>query len=267
MTDNELAIHLSIDDKEILFAEYLMSKMPQAQYETRHIFNDGIYTRELHIPEGTFAIGMDHVKDNILNIVVKGSCSFIDGEGVLKTIKAPFTFVSKSGKKKVGYFHEDTIWLNVHRTDTLTVEDAEKELLIKSDFSIIQDQIDHYEALCEIGIPFNEVQVQVEEINDLIDIDMNLFGVYTKPSDIHGVGLFTNKPIEKDSPIAPAQICGFRTVAGRYTNHAKTPNAIMSYLDDHSIHLVSLREIQEHEEITIDYRQSIKLLRGSLCQQ
>ena len=65
--------------------------------------------------------------------------------------------------------------------------------------------------------------------------------------------------------IAPARIAGKRTPAGRYTNHSAKPNAVMVQLPSGDIDLVASRHIsgcaggQLGEEITIDYRQALRL--------
>jgi hypothetical protein len=267
-TENNLPQLLRMSDKDMLLAEYLMLKMPQVEYENKHYFSEGLYTRELFMPAGSFAIGMEHVEQHVLNIIVKGSCTFLDGSNEIKTLKAPCVFVSETGKKKIGYFEEDTIWLNVHKTDKTDLEEVEKELFIVSDFSVIADQIDYMNAVEEIGIPHTEVLDQVTETRDLVGIDMGLFPVEIKNSPIHGVGVFATKDISAWEAIAPSKICGFRTAAGRYVNHGKDCNAEMQFLDEESIHLVAIKDIKNGEEITTDYRNSVKLLMGGdKCQQ
>jgi hypothetical protein len=45
-----------------------------------------------------------------------------------KKLDAPATFSSKSGVKRVGYTFEDTVWMDIYKTDKTTVKDAMNEL-------------------------------------------------------------------------------------------------------------------------------------------
>ena len=56
----------------------------------------------------------------------------------------------------------------------------------------------------------------------------------------------------------PASIGGLRTIAGRYVNHAKNPNAVMVLHDNGDFFLEATSDI-EGEEITTDYRETLKL--------
>ena len=73
-------------------------------------------------------------------------------------------------------------------------------------------------------------------------------------SAIHGLGLFATRQIHEGANIAPALLMGCKTVAGRYANHSGEPNAIFVQLDDHNVVLSAVQEINEGEEITVDYR-------------
>ena len=84
-------------------------------------------------------------------------------------------------------------------------------------------------------------------------------------SKIDGKGVFATGDIIEGEVIAPARIANKRTPAGRFTNHAKNPNAMMILLDNGDINLVAKRAISGckggnlGEEITIDYRQALSL--------
>jgi hypothetical protein len=86
-----------------------------------------------------------------------------------------------------------------------------------------------------------------------------------RPSAIEGLGVFLSSPVEEGEVIAPARIDGFRTPAGRYTNHSKTPNAKFVKDLDGDIWLVAACRISgciggsQGEEVTVDYRQALAL--------
>lgn len=102
-------------------------KLPQCEFETRHHFADGIYSRELVIPEGCVLTGKIH-KTEHMNFLIKGEITVWTEEG-MKRLKAPAILVSKPGTKRVGYAHEETIWVTVHGTHETDLEKLEAELI------------------------------------------------------------------------------------------------------------------------------------------
>jgi SET domain-containing protein len=74
--------------------------------------------------------------------------------------------------------------------------------------------------------------------------------------------------IAAGEPVAPARRGGKRTPAGRYTNHGAHPNAAMMMLENGDIDLVAIKAIggclggMDGEEITVDYGETLKLVRG-----
>lgn len=78
----------------------------------KHTFGDGTYVREMFIPKGTPLSGKIH-KHACTNILVSGDITVFTEEGE-KRIQGPCTFVSPPGVKRIGFAHEDTIWINVH---------------------------------------------------------------------------------------------------------------------------------------------------------
>lgn len=87
-------------------------KFEQIELPTTHHFASGLYARELFIPAGTVLTGKVH-KTEHLNICSKGRITVWTEDG-MKTVEAPFTMVSRPGTKRVGFAHEDTIWITVH---------------------------------------------------------------------------------------------------------------------------------------------------------
>lgn len=109
--------------------EEQMSKLPQvlADMPLFHHFATGLYARELHIPAGVMVTGAIHKAEH-LNLVLKGDISVLTEDGP-KRIKAPAILVSKPGTKRLGFAHEDTVWLTVHACAARTAEAAETELV------------------------------------------------------------------------------------------------------------------------------------------
>ena len=98
--------------------------------EPMHYFAKGLYARAIHIPKGTLLTGKIHKQEH-LNIVAQGVISVLTEDGP-QTVRAPFTMVSKPGTKRVGYAHEDTVWITVHATDETDVNRIENDLVVES---------------------------------------------------------------------------------------------------------------------------------------
>jgi len=80
--------------------------------------------------------------------------------------------------------------------------------------------------------------------------------LYLAPSPIHGEGVFTGKHMPEGTDLGIAQIKQPEghdiTPLGKYHNHSATPNCTnVAKGDNH--HLVTLRDIEPDEEITVDY--------------
>jgi hypothetical protein len=260
---------------QILEAEFL--KQPQADCPVVHRFGPGIYIREVTIPADTFSIGHRQTTTH-LNIMLAGRVTMVNEDGSHTELAAPQTFVTGPGRK-IGYIHETMVWQNVYATDETDVEKLEAIFLDKSatwqesqknqqlllSFDHSEDVADYYAAIAEYGFDQETVQAQVQNLDDQIDMPYGNYKMMVAPSNIDGKGVFATGNIEAGEVIAPARIAGKRTPAGRFTNHAKKPNAKMILLDNGDVNLVAAMPIvgckggNLGEEITIDYRQALSL--------
>lgn len=91
------------------------SASEQLDLPIKHTFLDGMYMRELFIPKGTLLVGKVH-KLPCINVVSSGDISVLTETGSAR-VKAGYTVVTPAGIQKLGYAHEDTLFLNVFRTD------------------------------------------------------------------------------------------------------------------------------------------------------
>jgi hypothetical protein len=214
--------------------------------------------------------------------MLKGRVTMLLENGELSEVVAPAMFTAKPGRK-IGYIHEDMVWLNVYATTETDVEKLEAMFLIKSDpwqennnmqnsiekLNRIVDREDYKQALRELGVTEEIVRSQSENIDDMRPLPYGAWKVMIACSPIEGKGLFATADIKGGDLIAPARISGCRTIAGRYTNHGKNPNAEMFLLPNGDIELVALRDIKgcaggyTGEEITIDYRKAASLSGGT----
>ena len=142
--------------EKVLSLEILMREQPQLALKVEHFFSPGIYTRILYIPKGCMLTGKIH-KQPILNIMTKGDISVLIGDEV-KRIVAPFVIVSPAGSKKIGYAHEDTIWMGCHGTDEQDVEKIEKHF-------IAQDEKEWIEYYGQMNLEFEKENDKCKNIN------------------------------------------------------------------------------------------------------
>ncbi len=91
----------------------------QLDFRTEHAFLNGMYMRTIYIPKGSFIAGKVHRLD-CMNIVASGDISILTETGAGR-VKAGFTAISPAGLQKIGYAHEDTVFINVFRTDETDV--------------------------------------------------------------------------------------------------------------------------------------------------
>jgi len=97
---------------------------------TKHSFADGQYIREIYNPAGLVLVTKIHNKTHPF-FLMKGEMSIITEEGAEK-IKAPYQGITKAGTKRVIYTHSECVFITVHRTDTLSVKEIEKEVIADS---------------------------------------------------------------------------------------------------------------------------------------
>lgn len=279
MQKNDISLitrHGSAIRKNIQAVEAKMLDMPQVECNVFHRFGPGIYIREVTIPAGTFSIG-HHQKKAHMNVLVKGRVTMLNEDGSTTMLTSPHVFVSQPGRK-IGYIHEDMVWQNIYATEETNIDALEAEYIDKSavwlennktkqamqELMHEADREDYLSLLNEYEITEEIARSQSENKDDLTDTPIERVAVRKSP--IEGKGLFATATILVGQTIGPARINGLRTIAGRYTNHAKQPNAEM-VKNGNDIYLISTKDIagcfggQDGEEITIDYRAAINLAR------
>lgn len=275
----ELVHNIKVDHRSaVAKLEASMLQLPQAECPVKHYFGPGVYIREVTIPADTLAIGHEQRFEHV-NILLKGIVILVGDDGELIELRAPMTYVGKPGRK-TGYVVEETVWQNVYATSLRDVMKLEEMFLIKSDsfeanalelqrlrLAARLDEREDFKLLLEqSGFTAEEVTAMSENPNDQMPMPPNLgekVGIF--PSPIHGHGVFLTSPVVEGEIIAPARLGRYRTPVGRYTNHSPTPNAKFVGFETGDIYLVASRAIdgcrggQLGEEVTVDYRQALKL--------
>lgn len=92
-----------------------------------HLFADGLYIRQVTVPEGTLLTTKIHKKENVL-FVLKGKCLVYANDGSSVEITAPYITVTKPGTKRAIYALEETLFMTAHATTETTVEGVEAAL-------------------------------------------------------------------------------------------------------------------------------------------
>jgi hypothetical protein len=118
---------LQLQDKMFSFDDHLTAD----DFVTRHHFAPGQYAREIEVPAGEVVVGKIH-KHAHVNVISKGRVLvFTEGEGV-RELRAPFTFISSPGTKRVVYTLWPTIWTTIHVTDKTDLAEIEADIIATS---------------------------------------------------------------------------------------------------------------------------------------
>jgi quercetin dioxygenase-like cupin family protein len=270
---------IQVIEKELLTHE-------QTNCSVTHRFGPGIYIREVILPAGSVVVGHYHTHEH-LNIMIAGRLALINEDGTSTELVAPYTFTAPKGRK-IAYVYETVLWHNVYATEETDLEKLEEMFFTKSDtfkdFEQTQkrllsyerniDKEDYFKAIGEFNLFEYDVRETSENTADQIPMPFGSYKFTVGDSKIEGKGVLATGNIETGEVIGPARINNMRTPLGRYTNHAKEPNAKMVLKENGDIDLIALSFItgcqggQVGEEITVDYRQVLRLSLGEeICQQ
>ena len=99
-------------------------------FPVKHHFSPGVYTREIFLPKDSLIVGKIH-KHAHPSVISQGEVVVITPHG-MERLKAPLTFISEPGAKRVVYAVEDTVWTTVHVTDETDLEKIEDEVIAKT---------------------------------------------------------------------------------------------------------------------------------------
>jgi len=114
------------------------------------------------------------------------------------------------------------------------------------------DRLDYLRVLNELNATEDGVQIRLNYQDDQISLPPGNYKIKISPSEIHGLGLFAIEDIEDNEILGPSYIDYFRTPFDRFVNHSKTPNCKITRIGNNR-YILSLRKIQNGEEITVDY--------------
>ena len=100
----------------------------------RHYLDGGMYARTIFLPKGIFAIGKVH-KGPYIDIMISGDMTInsyhSDGRIDLTERVNGFNYLKGwAGRKRVGFAHEDTLWITVDLCKSENIDNAECEIAL-----------------------------------------------------------------------------------------------------------------------------------------
>lgn len=104
-----------------------ISKHPQYEPPTEHLFHGGMYCRQVWRPAGCLIVGKVHKKEHFY-MIVSGTVKVTTDDGV-QTITGPMLLCSNPGTKRAVYAETDALCMTFHRVESNTVEEVESELV------------------------------------------------------------------------------------------------------------------------------------------
>ncbi len=121
MRQKQLAPLANVPTREMIqrFESELRAQISQGQLQAiednaQHTFAGGIYSRQILIPKGAWITGKIH-RTAHLNIMASGDITVWTDDG-MKRLQGYNVIPGTPGTKRVGYAHEDTIWVTLHAT-------------------------------------------------------------------------------------------------------------------------------------------------------
>ena len=125
---NEFRENISDLEKAILESSGGMSgELLNKVNPVKHTFAGGCYVREIYNPANELIITKIHKKEHPF-FLMKGEMSILTENGI-EHIKAPYQGITKIGTKRAIYTHEECIFITVHATDNISIEEVEEEVV------------------------------------------------------------------------------------------------------------------------------------------
>jgi hypothetical protein len=197
--------------------------------------------------------------------LIRGRLIFFNADGTRTEMSAPAEFTAAAGRK-VARIEEDTTFVNTFVTSETDVETLEALIFVDTappdTRPMLEPEGDFERVLEEQGASAAAVRRASERTDDCCPFPYGAYKVKVGRSRIEGRGLMATADIPAGEYIAPGTWGEKRTPAGRYTNHAREPNAAFHYDAKGIAWLVALKDIQgstgawDGDEVTIDYRRT-----------
>lgn len=130
---NQIAPQIDLNSA-VSVLQQALSQMPQYEPITKHYFHGGLYCREVWRAADVLVVGKVHKKEHFY-MVASGTVLITTDDGVQR-VTAPALLLSMPGTKRAVYAETDALCMTFHRTDALTVDDAELDLVEEEEDSM-----------------------------------------------------------------------------------------------------------------------------------
>lgn len=91
----------------------MLENLPQVECPLVHRFTEGMYIREIFMPQGTLITSRIHLTNHPFTISKGRVKVSIDG-GEWVEYEAPYTGITKSGTRRILFIEEDCVWSTYH---------------------------------------------------------------------------------------------------------------------------------------------------------
>ena len=102
--------------------------MPQVEMQTENVLFGGIYTRRIIIPKGCLITGATHKIDSIA-IQIYGDINILNDDGSESRLTGYTAICSKAGTRRMGYAHEESMWVGIYPTNAEDIDSAMIEII------------------------------------------------------------------------------------------------------------------------------------------
>lgn len=120
----------------------MMTCEQQIELPVTHRFINGIYAREIFIPQGVLVAGRIHKTEHI-SVISQGCVEVITdnvltGEVIRDTYEAPCTFISPIGTKRMVQAVTDTVWTTFHKHEGQQTPDNIEDIYTWPDYQAFE---------------------------------------------------------------------------------------------------------------------------------
>lgn len=102
--------------------------MPQLEIQTEHVLYGGVLTRKIIIPKGCLMTGAKHKIESIA-IQIYGDMNILNDDCTETRITGYATICSKAGTRRMGYAHEESMWIGIYPTNAEDLDSAMIEII------------------------------------------------------------------------------------------------------------------------------------------
>ena len=119
-----------LDNDKINIIEKVILAAPQVDLQTTHHIVDGHYYRTILVPAGVVLTGARHRHDH--TNICTGDITVSTDEG-MRRLTGHHVMRTKAGMKRVGFAHQNTVWITIYKTDLTDIEAIEDEMTDESE--------------------------------------------------------------------------------------------------------------------------------------